>query len=90
MGKHYVRVDKGGGDHRVRWAFLRQVDEIFNPGDYLLVLLGVDFLQLLLTGQFSSCPQITYEPPIVIDVVITMPKKLGMGEHQVLSVTKEH
>ena len=43
MGKHYVRVDKGGGDHGVRWAFLRQVDEIFNPGDYLLVLLGKIF-----------------------------------------------
>ena len=89
VGKYYVRINEGGGNHGVRWALIRQVQDIFNPGDHLLVLLIVDFLGLVFSGQLPSHRQITYEPPIVIDVIIAASEKFRMGKCRVLGAPKE-
>ena len=89
VGKYYVQIDKGGGNYGVRRALLHQVEDIFNPGDHLLVFLSVDFLWLVFSRQFPSCRQITYEPSIMIDVVVAASEKFWMGERQVLGITKE-
>ena len=61
----------------------------FNPGDHLLILLIVDFLGLVFRGQLPSHRQITYEPPIVIDIIIAASEKFRMGERWVLGAPKE-
>ena len=89
VGEYDVWIHKGGGNHGERWAFIRKVQSVFNPGDHLLVLLIVDLLGLIFSGWPPSHGQITYEPSIVIDIIITVSEKFGMGKRRVLGATKE-
>ena len=89
MGEHYVRIDQGGGNDRVRGALLRQIKAVFNLAYHLLVFLAVHLLRLLHGGRFSSCWQVLNQPPVIVYIIVTTSQEFRVGICWVLGVTQQ-